>query len=158
MRYYIRKQTMRMMLDDIVKKKDLQTLDIFREVMVYRCTSEKKTEKTRSICKNVAGMLMIPRIILLSMINVIAASFCLALLPDIFTLRIHPELVSLLSLGLSIFILCEFYRAYRASRRLPESFPYVVIDELIKRKIIKLVPKKQSDLSTKNNPKAKVAE
>lgn len=155
MRYYIRKQSMRNVLDQIVKKKDKEILTIFKEVMVYRTETGRKPAE---IMNRVDRMLFMPRIIIMAIFNLILAAVCLTILPGMHGIFAKPINGLLIMMLLYCFMAIEIARIFRTAKYASVYYPYVVVDELISRKIITLVPKKEFQVTAKKNQKAKVAE
>ena len=123
-------------VNELVAKKNPQLVSVYKEVMLYRFSKEKKKHET------VERMLFVPVRIQLAIINLILAVGGTYFMQSLFGHHIHPALIYGGLLLFALFIVSETRSLIRSWGCLQEAMPYLLIDELIARKIIVLVPKK----------------
>ncbi len=123
-------------VNELVAKKNPQLVSVYKEVMLYRFSKEKKKHET------VERMLFVPIRIQLAIINLILAVGGTYFMQSFFGRHVNPALIYGGLLLFALFIVSEARSLIRSWGRLQEAMPYLLIDELIARKIIVLVPKK----------------
>lgn len=161
MRYYIRNQALRSTLDDLIKHKDQETMRVFKEVMLYRCPTTRHSKKHAAVIRGVKDMLLMPRIVILGTINIVLTALCLMILPYALLYMPNPSVDGIfVMLLLYMFLLFELARLIVTLRSSDQYILYVLIDELISRKVIQLVPhpKSAKAIQSHKNRKANVVD
>ncbi len=137
MRRFLKKQDLINTVNELVTKKNPQLVSIYKEVMLYHYSKQKKdTHKT------VEKMLFVPVRIKLALVNTFLAFAAIIPLEALLGRGMNPLFFAAAMTLLSIFVFAEMRTLKSKLSELDSAMPYILIDELIARKIIVLVPKK----------------
>lgn len=151
MRRYIRKEDLQRTLQSILSRQDQELLDIYREVVLYHVT------RNGSTYKHAARSLALPGMVKLSLFNLMtipaAAVLLQYALPSFWIDKYAPAAFA----ALLFFALRQFYVLFRCFQRYEKSRPYLLVDELIERKIIILQKKPNTPAPAGSQLKFKAA-
>lgn len=132
MRRYIRNEQLLFTLRQILGSRNPELTDIYREIVLLRSTGD-----TRAHAK-AAAMLLKPRFLALSILNLFALVFCGML----FQFQLAPSMPGLqggLALtSITALAVWESFRLMTLLMSLRQCMPYVLVDELFARRILVL--------------------
>lgn len=135
MRRLVKQKDLIYTLNELVSKKDPEIVSVYREVMMYRF-SRKKTDYL-----HVEKNMMVYSKMWLSLFNIFLAGAAAILCVVCMIHQANPLPFALGILGLACFALWQM-RAFERNRgKLASVMPYILIDEMIRRKIIVLAPR-----------------
>ncbi len=145
MRRLLKTQDLMCTLNELITRKNPQIVSVYKDVMLYRFSKEKKNHQ------EVERMLFIPVRIKLAILNLILTLCAVIPFQTVARINIHPFIYTGCMILFIAFAISEVNILMRNVRLLEKAMPYVLIDELIARKIIVLVPK-----NAKNANKASI--
>lgn len=135
MRKYISKRDLAMTLRQLRASNDPQFMKIYREVILLHATRDEKR------FAHAAKMVFLPRRIFLTALNAaLLMAGCLTLLAQSMALE-DTSVQIFWAWILLAFLLEQVWRFFSLCSRLPECRPYVLIDELLARRILILQSK-----------------
>lgn len=134
MRKYVRQQELVKALNDLVTHRSPDLIKVYQDVMYYRFCKQSHPENRQ----RTERMLMIPRRLTLRALNCLASLIVIPFLPAFFFRLQMSGWYSEAVFVLAIFSGIEAWKCWKLFCLWSACKPYILIDELIARKIIVL--------------------
>ena len=135
MRYYVRKEDLVATLNELTRKRNQTVVKVYKDVMMYRFSNHPQD------FGHVQHMLLMPRRLFMCALHFALALMAICLLHPVLPTMESALLKSLLPGVLYVYAGVQLLLIYITALRVKQCYPYIVIDELLARKIIVLSPK-----------------
>lgn len=132
MRRYIPKEQLILMLHQIIDSENPELHSIYKQIILLRTTKDTKTYS------HAVNMLICPRLITLSILNIFALSFAGIYFNSALQTSLPAGFSGVCLLLIIAFTFAEGFRLIRLLGQIRQAMRYVLVDELFARKILVL--------------------